>query len=103
MVATLAALGLDVHVQRSSTSRGRFVSLRTFDGKGGNARDGGTELDVDDEIWDTNPNPAALRDNARTRGGEGYTLPEEQFGYGEDTAYQGTAGQIGRQRLGERL
>lgn len=99
LVATLAALGLDVHVQRSSTRKGRFTSLAMTDGKGGASQAHG--LDVDDGIWDLNPNPAALG-GARPRGGEGYALPEEQFGY-EDTTYAGAAGQMGRRSVEERL
>jgi len=94
--ATLAALGLDVHVQRSSTSKGRFVSLGVLEGKrNGRPR----ERDVDDGIWDANPNPAAMRG---VRGGEGYALPEEQFGYA-NTSYAGAAGQVGRRSVEARL
>lgn len=100
LVATLAATGLDVHVQRSSTRKGRFQSLAL---QGGKSRGGAQELDsdVDAGIWDTNPNPSALRES-RGRGGEGYALPEEQFGY-VDTEYAGAAGQVGRRSVDERL
>ncbi|KAF3037400.1 hypothetical protein E8E11_003301 [Didymella keratinophila] len=62
LVATLAATGLDVHVQRSSTRKGRFQSLAL---QGGKSRGGAQELDsdVDAGIWDTNPNPSALRES----------------------------------------
>jgi hypothetical protein len=100
LVATLAALGLDVHVSRNSTMKGRFTSLRMSEGKRGGRNAGLHELDVDDGIWDTNPHPAALGSGGR--GGEGYALPEEQFGYA-DTGYQGAAGQVGRRSMEERL
>lgn len=87
LVATLAATGLDVHVQRSTTRKGRFQSLALQGGKQE------LDADVDAGIWDTNPNPAAL--GARRHRGEGYALPEEQFGYA-DTEYAGAGGQVGR-------
>lgn len=99
LVATLAAVGLDVHVQRSSTRKGRFQSLALQGGKAREAQE--LDADVDAGIWDTNPNPSALRDS-RSRGGEGYALPEEQFGYA-DTAYAGAGGQVGRRSVEERL
>jgi hypothetical protein len=99
LVATLAAVGLDVHVQRSSTRKGRFQSLALQGGKAREAQE--LDADVDAGIWDTNPNPSALRD-FRSRGGEGYALPEEQFGYA-DTAYAGAGGQVGRRSVEERL
>lgn len=70
--------------------------------QGGKAR-GAQELDadVDAGIWDTNPNPSALRES-RGRGGEGYALPEEQFAYA-DTSYAGAAGQVGRRSVDGRL
>lgn len=73
------------------------VSGRRDEGKRQEFRD-----EVDEGIWYSNPNPAALRDRDRTRGGDGYAVPEEQFGY-EDTAYAGSAGQVGRASLEERL
>lgn len=104
LVATLVALGLDVHVQRKSTRKGRFMSLGVMGGKRGGARVEGDDDDddgVDDGIWDVNPNPAALG-GERQRGGEGYAVPEEQFGYG-DTTYAGAGGQVGRRSVEERL
>lgn len=94
MLGTLASLGLDVHVLRAATGRGRFVSLRMGTGKRGD--DG-----VDEGIWDSNPNPAALRDSG-VRGGDGYAVPEEQFGYA-DTGYAGAGEQMGRRSVEERL
>ena len=94
LLATLGALGVDVHVQRCSTSRGGFVSLGVMDGEAEGKRGG-------DVGWDANPNPAALRGSAR-RGGEGYKVPDEQWGY-EDTAYTGAAGQVGRRSMEDRL
>ena len=102
LVATLGAMGLDVHVQRSTTRKGRFMSLGMVDGKKDGGKRGVFNDEVDARIWDSNPNPAALRDMGRTRGGNGYAVPEEQFGY-EDTAYAGSAGQMGRINLEERL
>lgn len=100
LVATLAATGLDVHVQRSSTRKGKFQSLALQGGKRGGAHELDAGLDVDDGIWDTNPNPAAL--GASRPRGEGYALPVEQFGYA-DTAYAGAAGQVGRRSVEARL
>jgi hypothetical protein len=97
LVATLAATGLDVHVQQSSTRKGRFQSLALQDGKRGAHE---LDADVDAGIWDMNPNPAAL--GTSRPGGEGYALPEEQFGYA-DTSYAGAAGQVGRRSVEERL
>ncbi|KAL1642181.1 hypothetical protein SLS61_009795 [Didymella pomorum] len=99
LVATLAAVGLDVHVLRSSTRKGRFQSLALQGGKSRGAQE--MDADVDAGIWDTNPNPTALRES-RGRGGEGYALPEEQFGYA-DTEYAGAGGQIGRRSVEDRL
>ena len=96
LVATLAATGLDVHVQRRSSRRGRFQSLALQGGKGTHELD----ADVDAGIWDTNPNPVAL--GAGRPRGEGYALPEEQFGYA-DTGYAGAGEQIGRRSVEERL
>jgi hypothetical protein len=92
LVATLLALGLDVRVQRSATKRGRFQQLQMLDGEG--------KRDVDGRglgVEEGNHNTAAARRyrGEQGRGGDGYALPEEQFGY-EDTAYQGAAGQMGR-------
>lgn len=96
LVGTLAALGLDVHVQRSSTRKGRFVSLGVVGGK----QDGrGRELGGDEGVWDVDASPAATRG---ARGGEGYAVPEEQFRYA-DTSYEGAAGQVGRRSVEERL
>lgn len=94
LLGTLASLGLDVHVLRAATGRGRFVSLRMGGGKRGD--DDG----VDDGIWDSNPNPVALR--GAQRGGEGYAVPDEQFGYA-DTGYAGAGAQIGRRSVEERF
>lgn len=81
------------------------MSLGVMGGKRGGARVEGDDDDdddgVDDGIWDVNPNPAALRDE-RQRGGEGYAVPEEQFGY-EDTTYAGAGGQVGRRSVEERM
>ncbi|KAJ4983678.1 hypothetical protein SVAN01_10836 [Stagonosporopsis vannaccii] len=94
LLGTMASLGLDVHVLRAATGRGRFISLKM----GGGKREG--DDGVDEGIWDSNPNPAALR--GVQRGGDGYALPEEQFGYA-DTGYAGAGGQMGRRSVEERL
>ena len=102
LVTTLGATGLDVHVQRSATRKGRFMSLGVVNGKKGRGERREFNHEVNEGIWDSNPNPATLRDRSRTRGGDGYAVPEEQFGY-EDTAYTGSAGQVGRTSLDGRL
>jgi len=95
LVSTLVALILDVHVQRQATARGRFQQIGLVsagDGKGGR---------VDGDRHEANPNPSAAR---QKRGaGEGYVLPEEQFAYGDDTTYQGAAGQVGRRSVEGRI
>lgn len=95
LVSTLGAAGLDVHVHRSSTRKGRFQSLALQGGK-----TSALDADVDAGIWDMNPNPTAL--GAGRPRGEGYALPEEQFGYA-DTEYAGAGGQVGRRSVEERL
>ncbi|KAF9697576.1 hypothetical protein EKO04_004239 [Ascochyta lentis] len=102
MLASWGAVGVDVFVYRGSVKKGRFVSLGMGEAKKGRrGLDEGDE-DVDGGIWDLNFNPAALRGAGRKRGGEGYALPEGQFGYA-DTAYAGAAGQVGRQSVEGRL
>ncbi|KZM24166.1 uncharacterized protein EKO05_0010844 [Ascochyta rabiei] len=103
MLASWGALGVDVFVQKGSARRGLFMSLGTVQGKRGAVGSGKwDEDDVDGGIWDMNPHAAALRDAGRERGGDGYALPEEQFGYA-DTAYAGAAGQVGRRSVEGRL
>ncbi|KAF1936395.1 hypothetical protein EJ02DRAFT_359211 [Clathrospora elynae] len=98
LVATLGALGLDVRVQRSATRKGTFQQLDVLGG------DGKSVGSVDERGYregegEANPNPTAAR--TRQRGGEGYALPEEQFEY-NNTAYEGAAGEFGRQSVEER-
>jgi hypothetical protein len=92
-VATLVALGLDVHVQRQAGVRGRFqaIGMVAGDNKGGQGN-------MDEH--ESNPNPTA---RGQQRSGEGYTLPEEQFAYGEEIGYHGAAGQVGRRSLEGRI
>lgn len=99
LVATLAALGLDVRVQRNATTRGRFQQLDLLNNHG---KTGTRVADHDDS--EANPNPTAARrqHGEREHGGDGYALPEEQYAY-EDTAYGGAAGQVGRRSLDERM
>lgn len=95
-VGTLGAVALDVRVLRSSTRKGRFMSLGALGGKRG-AR---AELDdVDDGIWDMNP-PAMLA--GRHRDADGYAVPEEQFGYA-DTGYGGAGELMERRSVGGRI
>lgn len=99
VVGTLAALGLDVHVLRRSERRGRFVSLGTVGGRKG-AKRAGMDEDVDEGIWDCNPpHPAALGGERQHRG-QGYAVPEEQFGYA-DTGYGGAGEVMAGRRSGE--
>ena len=101
LVSTLSALLLDIRVQRSATKRGRFQQLKVLSG-GEPKRNDGAQAH---EKHEANPNPtAAQRKLGRVqRGGEGYALPQEQFTYDEDMAYQGAAGQVGRRSLEERM
>jgi len=74
------ALALDVRTWRKLGQRGTFTALERNAGK--------RELERDDEVQQINPNPS-VRGKGK-RGGEGYMVPEEQFGY-EDTGYYGAA------------
>ncbi|KAI4676961.1 uncharacterized protein J4E84_009261 [Alternaria hordeiaustralica] len=89
-VATGCALGLDVKVMRGTRTRGVFQQLDVLNG-------GETKRDEDDTGRDINPNPIAARAQ-RGRGGDGYTLPEEQFEY-NDIGYHGAAGEVGQSRI----
>ena len=77
MVATIVALGLDVHVKKQAGARGQFQAIGMVVGSAGKGRveEGAAEA-------------GAVR--------EGYALPEEQFAYADDTGYHGAAGQVGR-------
>jgi hypothetical protein len=87
-VATGCALGLDVRVMRGARRRGVFQPLDVLDG-------GERKRDEGEVGRDFNPNPSAVRTH---RGGDGYALPEEQFGY-NDIGYHGAAGEIGQSRI----
>lgn len=101
LVSTLLALLLDVRVQSKATKRGRFQQIQML---GGNDGKRGVVVQHHDED-EANPNPTAARRNhgQQTRRGEGYSLPEEQFAYDEDTTYRGAAGQMERRSIEERL
>ncbi|KAF1911988.1 hypothetical protein BDU57DRAFT_523262 [Ampelomyces quisqualis] len=92
LMSTILALILDAHVQRQALVRGKFeaIGMAPGDGKAGWSH-----------VLESNPNPSAGRQQGR--GGEGYFLPEEQFGYGEDTGYHGAAGQAERRSLERRV
>jgi hypothetical protein len=81
LVATLVALVLDVHVQRTATRRGKFARV--------GLEDMGKRVDG----LDANPNPQASLGHGK-RAGEGYALPEEQFRYQDDMAYSGAGGRF---------
>ncbi|RMZ68394.1 marvel domain-containing 2 [Pyrenophora seminiperda CCB06] len=94
LVATLAALALDVRVMRGARERGVFQPVDSSRGgmeKGGGGGEGERELDL---------NPMVARTGLQ--GGEGYAVPEEQFGY-DDLAYHGAGGQVGRRSMENRI
>lgn len=80
MVATLVALGLDVHVKKQVGARGQFQAIGMVAGSDGKGR---------------------VEEGAAGAGAgrEGYALPEEQFAYADDTGYHGAAGQVGQRSL----
>ena len=92
LLSTIMALILDVHVQRQAVVRGRFQAIGMIAGDGKSGRSEGIE---------SNPNPSASRQHGR--GGAGYSLPEEQFAYGDDTGYHGAAGHAERRSLEGRM
>ncbi|CAE7212775.1 hypothetical protein P3342_012435 [Pyrenophora teres f. teres] len=97
LVMTLAALALDIRVMRRARVRGVFEPVDTRGGgagKEGEAMGGEREMELCE-----NPMAAA---RTRQRAGEGYAVPEEQFGY-DDLAYQGAAGQVGRRSMEGRI
>jgi hypothetical protein len=95
LVATLVAVGLDVKVRRGVEGRGRFAAIGLIGGGGKSRVLGDGHMDEHTDEHEDNPNPTAA--GRQARGGEGYALPDEQFGYGDnDTGYHGAAGQIGR-------
>jgi hypothetical protein len=92
LVATMVALGLDVHVQRQAGVRGRFQAIGMVRGHNGKS--------VRTDEHERNPDSSATRSQGNSRGG--YALPEEQFVYGDNTGYHGAGGQVGRKSLEER-
>lgn len=92
LLSTMVALVLDVHVQRQAVARGRFQAI----GMGGVNTKGGHV-----EGYESNPNPTAGRQ--RRQNGGGYSVPEEQFVYGDDTGYHGAAGQAARSSVDEKI
>ena len=65
--------------------KGRAVAVLDADG------------DVDEGIWDRNPPSPQAEDRLR---GQGYAVPEEQFGYA-DTGYGGAGEMMAGRRRGE--
>jgi hypothetical protein len=94
LLATLLALAVDVKVLKGARTRGVFQQVQGLAGEAKGVSGNVQELEA-------NPNPTALR-TRRARGGEGYALPEEQFGY-DELAYHGAAGEIGRRSLEGRI
>ncbi|CBX96165.1 hypothetical protein IAQ61_001340 [Plenodomus lingam] len=100
LLSTLLALVLDVRVQRSATERGRFQQLDAL-GSVGKIDDQGPEHPGRHGIAGA---PGIQRQqNSQERNGHRYSLPEEQFAYDDSLAYVGSAGQIGRRSLDERI
>lgn len=93
LVATLAALALDVKVMRGARRRGVFQPVHSR-GKGG--------MGVSENEMELDPNPNSTAARTRQLGGEGYAVPEEQFGY-DDLTYHGAAGQVGRRSIEGRI
>ena len=110
VVATIGALGLDIYVQRSSTSRGKFAPIGGEKGAhvrvqeepayaGGYSDAGGHSYAHSHEdvsgvgnLDERNPNPMMRGAN---RGGDrqGYA-PVEGGMYDEDTEYRGASGRL---------
>jgi hypothetical protein len=98
LLATLLALILDVHVQRQAGARGRFQQIAMV---AGDAKRGQASVQEDGDLHESNPNRNAV--NRHRGAGAGYSVPEEQFAYGDNMGYQGAAGQMGRRSLDERM
>jgi hypothetical protein len=100
LFSTVVALILDVHVQRQAVARGKFqqIGMVAGDAKSVGVIGQGDSDELDE--GESNPNPTAKK---QKRSGTGYTLPEEQFVYGEDSTYHGAGGQVGRRSLEERI
>lgn len=94
LLATLLALAVDVKVLRGARTRGTFQQVGGLAGGKKSVPDNTQELD-------SNPNPVAAQQR-QFRVGQGYSVPEEQFGY-DDLAYHGAAGQVGRRSLEDRI
>lgn len=97
LLATLVALAVDVKVLRGARTRGVFQPV---DGLVGDSKGVPGVPDNVQEL-EANPNPIAAQQR-QFRGGQGYSVPEEQFGY-DDLAYHGAAGQVGRRSLEDRI
>lgn len=94
LLATLLALAVDVKVLRGARTRGAFQQVdRLADERKG--------IPNNVQELDANPNPIAAQQR-QFRGGQGYSVPEEQFGY-DDLAYHGAAGEMGRRSLEDRI
>lgn len=100
LVSTLLALVLDVRVQRGATKRGRFQQLDTL-GSGGKRE--GQVHDHTGGDGTADESGVHRQHNVHERDGGGYALPEEQFAYDDSFAYTGSAGQVGRRSLDERI
>jgi hypothetical protein len=96
LLSTLVALMLDIHVQRQAVVRGRFQAIGTgaIDEKSGQT--------AGHEHY-SSASASASASRHQRHGNEEYSLPEEQFAYGEETGYHGAAGQVGRRSLEERI
>ncbi|KAF2847434.1 hypothetical protein T440DRAFT_491882 [Plenodomus tracheiphilus IPT5] len=100
LVSTLLALVLDVRVQRSVTTRGRFQQLDTL-GTGGK-RKGHVHVHSSSAA---NGDGSGLQrqHDGHEQGRDGYAWPAEQFAYDDSFAYTGSGGQLGRRSLDGRI
>lgn len=95
LVGTIAALALDVKVQKDATRMGTFTALR-LDDRGKNR--GGLN-----EAYDEEGHNSERIKKRPTIAATGYELPEGQFAYDEDTEYVGAGGQVERRSLEHRI
>lgn len=97
LLATLVALAVDIKVLRGARARGIFQPVDALAGE----RKGIPDVPDNVQELEANPNPIAAQQR-QFRGGQGYSVPEEQFGY-DDLAYHGAAGQVGRRSFEDRI
>lgn len=99
-LSTLAALALDIHIHRLSARFGRHTRLDNLDQKRRNTATRGSYTDTDHADHDGDLEgpaseafqlPLGARSGASYKGlhAQGYSVPEAQFAYGEDTGYHG--------------